>query len=903
MSAASLSIHDRSARRADRGARGVVLGSVVLILALTWLIAASSASALGPAGCDYADSGTGAYADTICWIDFSGFDNATARSAAGQPMSISLPGGYTATFAVKVRPVAGFVDISTCIADEAVPFWTYPLGPPYTTWPLGALEYKNITGRPGLLNTNGVPPGGTFPPSCYPPNAAANLIVDNIVVTDAAGQPVSGYGIVSTESEASVNPEGIIWNSDSTLSLFDTIDPPGTSGGCIGSQVTGYGTTTVTCTGKAPAIGGYYGTSLILAQSPTFFSTTSVRPSGILGTAYGFVTSKVRLNKVADALYAPSDAFGLEARSGATVLGSGSTNGGLTGSTGEVTVLAGGSFDLVESPAAGTDLANYKQSWTCNRNGVNDPSLSSSGNTTKTVTPAIGDFIDCTVTNTLKRADVSIVKSADPSPAVPGTNETYKLVVKNNGPDEARNVRVSDPLPGGLSFVSASPGCAAANKTVTCTTASLAAGASQTFTVTAKLASSVDSCADLRNTASVTSLTIDPNSSNNSSTVCPPLQPRVDLSMTKKPSRTQVPTGGQVMYTLVVKNNGPSDASGVTVTDPMAAGLSLVSAKPSQGTCSTTGGHVSCNVGQLDAGGSAQVLVTAQVTATSGCITNTSTASTDDTDTDAANNKGSATICVPPTPPSPATQFDLVVAKKVDDKSVYVGEPINYTVTVTNKGPDAAPNAKVTDTLNHPASVVSVKSTQGNCTKSIPMTCQLGNIPVGAKVTITVTVKLRESGCKQRNAASATGEGADTNPANNMATVDVCAKAVPLRLTKVADSGSVRAGSTVGYTIRVSNPTAGEAKDVKVCDKLPSGLVYVSSKAKAKFSAGQYCWTIKTLAAHDSESFRITVRALGSASGDRVNRATASAKGAKTRHAKDPVRVLGARASGGGVTG
>jgi uncharacterized repeat protein (TIGR01451 family) len=288
------------------------------------------------------------------------------------------------------------------------------------------------------------------------------------------------------------------------------------------------------------------------------------------------------------------------------------------------------------------------------------------------------------------------------------------------------------------------------------------------------------------------------------------------------------------------------------------------------------------------------------VTAGSGCIPNTSKVTGESFDPTPGNNTDSARICVGP---GPDPKFDLVVTKTASSKSVYVGQPLKYTVTVTNNGPDAAPSAKVTDTLNHPASVVSVKTTQGSCTKTIPMTCQLGTIKAGGKVTITVTVKLRESGCKQRNAASATGDGTDTNPANNMARVDACAKRVPLRLTKVADRHSLRAGSTVGYTIRVSNPTAGEARDVKVCDDLPKGLIYVSSKAKAKFSNGRYCWTIKTLGAHRSQSFRITVRALSSASGDRVNRATASAKGAKTQHAKDPVHVLAARASGGGVTG
>jgi uncharacterized repeat protein (TIGR01451 family) len=496
-------------------------------------------------------------------------------------------------------------------------------------------------------------------------------------------------------------------------------------------------------------------------------------------------------------------------------------------------------------------------------------------------------------------ADPQIVKTTDPSPVVPGEDVTYSLTVKNNGPDTATNLRVVDKLPSKVSFVSAGSGCAEASKTVTCTLGSLAAGASHTFKVTGHVASSADSCADVRNAATVTNDVPDTDLTNNSSSVCD-FERRADPSIIKVPSRTQVPTGGQVMYTLVVKNNGPSDDDNVRVSDPMAAGLSLMSAKPGQGSCSTAGGKVSCNLGHLEAGGSTQILVTAQVTATSGCVTNTATVSGDAKDTNPNNNKASAKVCVAP---GPEPKFDLVVAKTASSKSVYVGQPLTYTVTVTNRGPAAAPNAKVTDTLNHPASVVSVKSTQGSCTTKIPMTCKLGTVPAGGKVTITVVVKLRDNGCKQRNAASATGEGTDTNPADNLARVDVCAKAVPLRLTKVADSSSVRAGGLVGYTIRVSNPTSGEAQDVQVCDKLPSGLVYVSSKAKAKFTKGQYCWQIDTLAAHQSRSFRITVRALGSASGNRVNRATASAPGATTKRAKDPVRVLGARASGGGVTG
>jgi uncharacterized repeat protein (TIGR01451 family) len=518
--------------------------------------------------------------------------------------------------------------------------------------------------------------------------------------------------------------------------------------------------------------------------------------------------------------------------------------------------------------------------------------------------------IQTTGTLRLLCADVQVTKSGKTSEMVPGKNFTYRLAVKNNGPDTATNVVATDKIPSPLTFVSASSGCANASGTVTCTLGSLAAGDTHTFEITVKVPSSLKHCVD--NTAKVTNDTPDPNLANNESSYCAPIKPKADLRIKKDPSRTQVGPGGQVMYTLVVVNDGPSDASGVKVSDPMADGLSLVSAQPSQGTCSTAGGKVSCNIGDLAAGGSAQVLVTATMTSASASptgpcgpttpngITNTSTVSSDNEDPTPSNNTDSATVC--PTP-GPEPKFDLVVIKTASKKSVYVGQPLTYTVTVTNKGPDAAPNAKVTDTLNHPASVVSVKSTQGTCTKTLPMTCQLGTVKAGGKVTITVKVKLREDGCKQRNAASATGAGTDTNPANNLARVDVCAKIIDPLVTKVADRTSLRAGNLVGYTIRVTNPTPGEAQNVKVCDKLPSGLVYVSSTPKAKFSKGQYCWTIKTLRAHETRSYRITVRALSSASGDRVNHVTLSADGVKTKRARAAVHVLAARATGGGVTG
>lgn len=113
------------------------------------------------------------------------------------------------------------------------------------------------------------------------------------------------------------------------------------------------------------------------------------------------------------------------------------------------------------------------------------------------------------------QADVSITKDA-PATVTEGGNLTYTLTVTNAGPGSASNVTVTDTLPSGETFVSASPDCSASGSTVTCTIASLASGGSATETITASVATGT--AGPLVNTASVTADEPDPDTSNNSAT-------------------------------------------------------------------------------------------------------------------------------------------------------------------------------------------------------------------------------------------------------------------------------------------------------------------------------------------------------------------------------------------------
>src|SRR5262249_41382227 len=142
--------------------------------------------------------------------------------------------------------------------------------------------------------------------------------------------------------------------------------------------------------------------------------------------------------------------------------------------------------------------------------------------------------------------------------------------------------------------------------------------------------------------------------------------PASDLSITKTDAPDPVTAGQTLTYTIAVTNNGPSDATGVTVTDTLPPNVTFRSASPGRGHSSRT---VTCAVGALSNGAMATITITVTVTpTTTGSITNSATVTGSPTDPVSDNNTATASTMVT----AAGTTTDLSVTKDDDPHTVLV---------------------------------------------------------------------------------------------------------------------------------------------------------------------------------------------------------------------------------------
>ena len=106
----------------------------------------------------------------------------------------------------------------------------------------------------------------------------------------------------------------------------------------------------------------------------------------------------------------------------------------------------------------------------------------------------------------------------------------------------------------------------------------------------------------LVNTARVSGSETETNLTNNEDQVSTQINTLIDLAIDKTGTPDPVRAGETMTYQLLVTNQGPSNATGVTVVDTLPAGVTFVSGTASQGTVAAAGGVVTVSLGNLAVG-------------------------------------------------------------------------------------------------------------------------------------------------------------------------------------------------------------------------------------------------------------------------------------------------------------
>ena len=419
-----------------------------------------------------------------------------------------------------------------------------------------------------------------------------------------------------------------------------------------------------------------------------------------------------------------------------------------------------------------------------------------------------------------KAIDLSIVKIANVTTPKYGDLVKWTLTVRNNGPDIAHDVVVSDVLPSGLVFNSSNGNYANSKWSI----GTLNVGQSKSL----EIVTSITSTGNIKNTATVSGKEYDYNLTNNEASKTINVARAADLEIIKSVNNSAPNYGGLVKWTVTVRNNGPDAASGVNVSDVLPEGLVYQSYSASVGSYADG----VWNIGNLDNGKTVTLTIVCKINKT-GSIKNVASVSGKEFDIDLTNNRDDASVKVP-------KAVDLEVIKSVNNSAPNYGGLVKWTVTVRNNGPDAASGVNVSDVL--PSGLI-IKSTSGNFVNGKWI---IESLASGKSQSFEVVTLVNKTG-SLTNKVSVVGNEYDYNPKNNNASKSInVPKSADLSVIKSVNETSPNYLSLVKWTVTVRNNGPDAASGVNVSDVLPEGLVYQSYSA----SVGSYAdgvWNIGNL--------------------------------------------------------
>ena len=501
-------------------------------------------------------------------------------------------------------------------------------------------------------------------------------------------------------------------------------------------------------------------------------------------------------------------------------------------------------------------------------------------------------------------ADLSVIKTVSSDLVKLGQNVVFTILVQNDGPSFVEDVIVKDLMPTGLTFVEATTTTGTYDATTGLwSIASLSVGESETMEITATLSD----IGPFENVAEVQSSSLpDPDSTPDNNIPDEDDQDSAivgaeaaDLSLTKVADVDEANVGEQVLYTLELTNNGPSNATGVMVFDQLPSEVSFVKADASTGTFSPATGQ--WNVGTILNGETEVLYITVTVDEPGTFKNIAQIAESDQPDPDSTPNNNEGAEDDQDEAGVTGVQIDLQLIKTASPAIINVGDDVTYTLQLDNIGYSDATGVVVLDKLPEGLTYVTHATASGNYDETTGH-WTVGNLPSGEKAILSIAATVDKAGeiTNIAQVVDADQPDEDSYPSNNDPNEDdqdevtIGGVSADLSVTKKVDNPEAGYGDNVTYTITAKNNGGNNATGVKVTDVLPDSLAYVSSDASiGSYDATTGIWTIGNMGVGQMETLDITAEIIGTGAIINLAEITGNETDPDSTNDKDSVQVSG----------